>query len=71
MDRCNEHEWGKLQEMVRVREAWVKVVHGVAKFDMTGRLNNNDFDIEFLIDSFDYLDFDYIISLTESIHCFS
>ena len=33
---------GKLQEMVRNREAWPTVVHGVAELDMTGRLNNNN-----------------------------
>ena len=32
---------GKLWEMVRDREVWCVVVHGVAKSPMTGRLNNN------------------------------
>ena len=33
---------GKLQEMVRDREAWRTVVHGAAELDTTGRLNNNN-----------------------------
>ena len=32
---------GKLQEMVREREAWHAVVHGITELDMTGQLNNN------------------------------
>ena len=32
---------GKLQEMVKNREAWRATVHGVTKADMTWRLNNN------------------------------
>ena len=31
---------GKLWEMVRDREVWHAVVHGVAELDMTGQLNN-------------------------------
>ena len=33
---------GKLWDMVRGRETWRAVVHGVAELDMTGRLNNNN-----------------------------
>ena len=32
---------GKLQEMVRDREAWSATVHGVEKSDVTGQLNYN------------------------------
>ena len=33
---------GKLQEMVRGREAWHTGVHRVAELDWTERLNNNN-----------------------------
>ena len=33
---------GKLQGMVRDREAWHAAVHGVAELDATGWLNNNN-----------------------------
>ena len=32
---------GKLQSIVKDREAWHAIVHGVAESDMTGQLNNN------------------------------
>ena len=39
--QCNDHEFGKLQEMVRDREAWLAAVYGVTESDTTGQLNNN------------------------------
>ena len=33
---------GKLQQMVRDREAWHAAVHEVAESDMTGQLNNSN-----------------------------
>ena len=39
--QCNGHELGKLWEMVRDRQVWHAMVHGVAELDMTGQLNNN------------------------------
>ena len=33
---------GKLQEMVKDREAWSAVVHGITESNSTGRLNNNN-----------------------------
>ena len=32
---------GKLQEMLKDREAWCATVNGVTELDMTGQFNNN------------------------------
>ena len=37
-----EMSLGKIQEIVKDREAWCGAVHGATKLDMTKRLNNND-----------------------------
>ena len=33
--------WSKLQEMVKDREAWRVVMHGITESDTTEQLNNN------------------------------
>ena len=62
---------GKLCEILRAREAWWLQSMAPQGLDMTGQLNNDDFAWYRIFDSFDYQDFDYIISLPESIHCVS
>jgi len=37
---ATDMNWGKLQEMVRDREAWRAAVHGVTESDTTWQLNN-------------------------------
>ena len=39
---------GKFWEMVRERKVWCAAVHGVAKYDTTGWLNNNNFQLIFI-----------------------
>ena len=41
MSDSMDMNFGKLQEMVRDKEAWCAAVHGVVEMDMTWQLNKN------------------------------
>ena len=44
---------GKLQEMMRDREAWQAAVHRVTKSDTTGQLNRTTFEEDSLFSKYD------------------
>ena len=53
---------GKLQEMVREREAWHAAVHRITESDMTQQLNNNNI-YNYIFYNYIIITYDYIYNL--------